>query len=382
MGYGPDGATIHTHCGTSMSGLASLWDTRTGKPIERLVAFDPHILAIARSLDGVTLEAYSRDSATWVTGSNDKTARLWDVRTGRPLGTPMKHDHEITAVAFSPDGATVLTGSGDLGQHAGIAQLWDARTGKPIAEPMKHSGRVLVVAFCPDGTTMLTASDDATARLWDAHSCKPLGETMKHDSWVCAAAYSLDGATVLTGSYDKTARLWDARTGKPLGESMKHDSWVWAAAYSPDGATVLTGSCDKTARLWDARTGKPLGEPMEHGQAVRAVAYSPDGTSVLTGSDDATARLWLVPPLIPKRLVPLVVAAHCGMKMNDLGQIQPLSSSELTETRQAWKRKARIGLLRSGSSTSDGESAGIVSKPPKRKRGMIGLPPSFICAGV
>ena len=286
----------------------------------------------------------------------------------------MAHQGWVWAVAFSPDGKTVLTGSDDK-----TARLWDAATGQPIGQPMVHQDWVNAVAFSPDGKAVLTGSSDKTARLWDAADGRPLGQPMAHQDAVRAVAFSPDGKTVLTGSCDKTARLWDAAAGQPLGQPMAHQGRVWAVAFSPDGKTVLTGSGDNTARLWDAAdrhapsaspwrirarsgpwrsaptarpsspgattrrrgsgtpppagpraspwrirarsgqcrgvqprrqdrphreqgqrrrgsgtppTGQPIGQPMVHQAAVNAVAFSPDGKTVLTGSDDKTARLW------------------------------------------------------------------------------------------
>jgi WD40 repeat protein/serine/threonine protein kinase len=275
VAYSPDGATVLTG---SDDKTARLWNARTGKPLTEPMKHD----------GGVSSVAYSADGATVLTGSNDGTARLWNARTGEPLAEPMKHDGAVLAVAFSPDGGTVLTGCGDNN----TARLWDARTGKPLGEPMRHDGDVFDMAYSPDGAIVLTGSEDKKARLWDARTGKPLGAPMKHDGDVFAVAFSPDGATAVTGSADKTARLWNARTGKPLREPTQHDGAVLAVAFSPDGATVLTGCGDNSARLWDARTGKPLGEPMKHNGAVWSVAFSPDGATVLTGSGDKTARLW------------------------------------------------------------------------------------------
>ena len=232
--------------------------------------------------------AFSPDGQTILTGSADKTARLWDARTGMPLHGPLKHQGEVTALAFSPDGQTVLTGS-----HDNSARLWDARTGKLLHEPIQHDKRISVVAFSPDGQTVLTGSHDKTARLWDARTGMPLHAPLQHQDAIVAAAFSPDGLTILTGSWDHTARLWDARTGKPLLEPLKHQFQVTVVAFSPDGQKIVTGSADHTAQLWDARMGRPmLHEPLQHRDGVTAVAFSRDGQTILTGSFDKTARLW------------------------------------------------------------------------------------------
>ena len=75
----------------------------------------------------------------------------------------MNHHGTVNAVAFSPDGKTILTGSG------GTARLWDATTGQPLGPPMTPKDGVVAVAFSPDGKTVLTQIFDEaiTARLWD-----------------------------------------------------------------------------------------------------------------------------------------------------------------------------------------------------------------------
>ena len=115
--------------------------------------------------------AFGPDGKTFLTGSKDGTARLWDATTGQPLGPPLSgHRNRVRAVAFSPDGKTLLTGSTDK-----TARLWDAATYQPIGTPLQHQGPVVAVAFSPDGKTFLTASSDSTVRLWDAAPTSPSG---------------------------------------------------------------------------------------------------------------------------------------------------------------------------------------------------------------
>jgi WD40 repeat protein len=280
--FSPDGRKLLTG---SNDKTARLWDAATGRPIGEPMQHQHWVTAVAFSPDG---------KAVLTAGGFDKTARLWDAADGHPLTPPLRHDGMVGCLAISPDGKTALTGSWDK-----TARLWDTATGRPIAPPMHHQDVVRQVAFSPDGKVVVTATSGNTAQLWDAASGRPLGPSLQHPteghygSHILAVAFSPDGGSVITGSHDDhTARLWDAASGRPIGAPMQHQNAVTAVAFSPDGKAVLTGSSDKTARLWDAVTGQPLGLPMPHQGPVLHVAFSPDGKAVCTGCGDGMARLW------------------------------------------------------------------------------------------
>jgi eukaryotic-like serine/threonine-protein kinase len=275
--FSPDGRTVLT---AADDRTARLWETRTGLPIG----------AVMRHRDIVRCGVFSPDGAKLFTGSKDQTGRLWDAATGQPIGEPLPHASFVFAAAFSPDGRRLATGGYDC-----RVSLWDVATGALIGRPMllPYAGTVRAIVFSPDGRTILSSGDDGTARMWDAATCAPKGAIMRHSAWVRAASFSPDGKTVLTASHDHSARLWDAETGQPRNAApMLHDDAVNAAVFSPDGRFVLTGSGDNTARLWNAETGHPIGIPMLHLDHVEAVAFSPDGKIVLTGGKDGDARLW------------------------------------------------------------------------------------------
>ena len=106
-------------------------------------------------MSAVYSAAFSPDGKRIVTASDDKTARIWDAATGKPIGEPLKgHDDVVWSAAFSPDGKRIVTASSDK-----TARIWDAATGKPIGEPLEgHDEDVMSAAFSPDGKRIVTAS--------------------------------------------------------------------------------------------------------------------------------------------------------------------------------------------------------------------------------
>jgi tetratricopeptide (TPR) repeat protein len=253
------------------------------------------------------------------------------------------HRDEVSTVAFSPDGRTLLTGSSLPDGRPGEARLWDAATGWPLGPPLEHSGWVNSVAFSPDGRTLLTGRGDKTARLWDAATGRPLGPPLKHSGRVVAVAFSPDGRTLLTGSLDNTVRLWDAATGRPIGPPLLHPSFVGAVAFSPDGRTILAGGTEAGARLWDAATGYPIGPPLPHpagpseewSSAVRSLGFAEDGRSLFT-SDYSRARAWDAPPPLPDdppRLSAWIEAAT-GLALNERGVVRVLDRDARLERRR------------------------------------------------
>ena len=244
--------------------------------------------------------AFSPDGKYVVSGSDDNTARVWDALTGKEIAR-MTHGYGVNAVAFSPDGKYVVSGGCDkLGNNScsqGTARVWEAFTGKEIVR-MTHDNDVRDLAFSPDGKYVISGSYDKTARVWEALTGKEIAR-MTYDDYegsVYAVAFSPDGKYVVSGSGDNTARVWDAESGKEVAR-MTHDDDVWDVAFSPDGKYVASGSGwngDGTARVWEAASGKEIAR-MTHDGNVTFVAFSPDGRYVVSaGSWDNTARVWEV----------------------------------------------------------------------------------------
>lgn len=271
-----------------------LWLARSlelGPPesVDRMVRFN---LALSRSnllplehflphQGRLTSAVFSSDGNRVLTGSEDSATRIWNVRTGKLVGRPMKQESRIRAVAFSPDDRLVLTGSGD-----GNVQLWDAASCMPVGEPMPHENAVVAVAFSPDGETIFTGSADGTARLWDVRTGKLIVPPLAHDDGICAVAFSPDGGRVLTGSRDKTARLWNTKTGQPVSGPLMHDNVVWAVAFSPDASRFATGGDFGVVRIWNSANQDLLLETEGYYDRILTLNFSSNGSRIAVGSTD------------------------------------------------------------------------------------------------
>ncbi|MGH3853780.1 MAG: TIR domain-containing protein [Pseudonocardiaceae bacterium] len=264
---------------------------------------------LAGHTNAVAAVAFSPDGHTLATGSWDQTVRLWnvaDLAHPTSLGQPLTgHTNWVATVAFSPDGHTLASGSYD--QTVRLWNVTDPTHPTSLGQPLTgHTNWVATVAFSPDGRTLASGSGDQAVRLWNvadpAHPA-PRGQPLTgHTSTVFAVAFSPDGRTLASGSADQTVRLWnvaDPTHPTPLGQPLTgHTSFVDAVAFSPDGHTLASGSYDQTVRLWnvtDPTHPTSLGQPLTgRTNPVRAVAFSPDGHTLASGSADQTVRLWNV----------------------------------------------------------------------------------------
>ena len=231
--------------------------------------------------------AFSPDGARVLSGSSDGKLKLWDAATGQLIRTFGAYSGVVHSAAFSPDGVRLLSGNAD-----GTLKLWDAASGHEIHTFKGHSGRVRSGAFSPDGKRVLSGSDDKTLKLWDASTGQLIRTFEGHSDRVQSVAFSPDGTRLLSGGRDKTLKLWDLATGQLIRTFEGHVGEVSSVAFSPDGARVLSGSGDRTMRLWDAATGALLRTFEGHSMSVSSVAFSPDGTRLVSGSFDGMLRFW------------------------------------------------------------------------------------------
>ena len=224
--------------------------------------------------------AWSPDGSRIVTGSAGDGVRVWDAVTGESL-LSLEGDDWVRSVAWSPDGRRIVTGSAVDG-----VWVWDAVTGEELLS-LEHGHWVGSVAWSPDGSRIAAGFDGDGVRVWDAVTGEEL-LSLEHGHKVWSVAWSPDANRIAAGSIDGV-RVWDAVTGEEL-LSLEHGHWVDSVAWSPDANRIAAGSIDGV-RVWDAVTGEEL-LSLERGHWVDSVAWSPDGRHILTKSRRNEIRIW------------------------------------------------------------------------------------------
>ena len=285
--FTPDGKRIVSG---SLDKTVRVWDVATARELPTLSGHKGHkgrVWSLAISPDGEFIASGGDNS--------DGELTLWETGTGRRLWSQSAHGHfyiagwvagDINGLAFRPGDGGRIVSSG----HDKELKLWNSTTGAHVATMSGHEDTVSSVAFSPDGKRIASASTDSTVRLWDEASGEELATLLGHAGPVFSVAFSPDGQQIVSGGEDTTLKLWDADNRPNVLRLRGHIGGMRAVAFSPDGRYLTSGGFD-SAKIWEVVTGEEVRNL--HGQGgVLAVAYSPDGRYIATGGHDTTMKLW------------------------------------------------------------------------------------------
>jgi WD40 repeat protein len=259
-----------------------VWDWATGQQVRTLTGHSHWVTALAISPNGRTLAS----------GSLDGTIHLWDLPSGTLRATLFAR--HVTTLAFSPDGSTLASGSRLISTVAPKTfhplQLWNVATGELLTN-LTLTEPIIAIAFSPDGQKL--AAGSTRAWVWDLPTQSLWYKVESGD--LNALIFSADGRLLLTGSDgvggEDGIKMWDASTGKLI---RVLDSVASDFALSPDGSILIT-VYGGNANFWRMQPFGFLGTLRGSTYSGLMATFGLNGTAIATGSSDGL-RVWRVLP--------------------------------------------------------------------------------------
>lgn len=286
----PDGRWLASCIGSKSLGgddnSIRIWDLMTGSLTHQIPAAEPGLLAF--SANGKILASAGEFSGDSI--------NIWEPLSGSPAGETLAHP-TVIAMAFSPQGDKLLTGSGGNEDAEDDAKLWEASTGRLI-RTFDHGRWVQAVGFSPDGQRIVTAGG-SMIRIWNAETGAEIKTTYDEYEFASrkflAISPDLKWAAAEDEHFDESRfvlDIFDVSSGKIARSVNAHTSFIRSAAFSPDSRWIATASMDGTAKNWEVGTGRLNNTFAGHSNSVESVVFSPGGRWIITGSIDGSIRVW------------------------------------------------------------------------------------------
>jgi len=242
-----------------------------------------------------------------LTGSVDKTVRIWDLKTRRAVAVAFQpFKQAVSCMAVSPDGHTLAVGTGKYRSRFETGELLLCALDDSRQPPRSISQGIIPVslAYSPDGNSLAICSLSATVGQEPARTVNVVDLRTGHAIAIASpmghsVAFSPDGRILAVGCTNGEIDLWPLDTPGTLKPFVvkKHQSLVWSLAFSPDGKTLASGSADNNVVIWDVPTGADL-MTLKHNGMVEALLFSPDGRILASASHESSRGsvcLWRAP---------------------------------------------------------------------------------------
>jgi WD40 repeat protein len=270
--FSPDGSQLIS---VAKDGTVTIRDTTTRTVIRRV-----------STGNGGEAAAVSPDGSQLAVGT-DSGVQLWSTSTWEQVRPAVQTGTFVRSLSFQPGGQLLAF---SLSRRTIV---WDVHANRKAFEFDGPSEDITALAFSPDGKSLATGSIDGSVQLWKNFAERSFGSSLRSSSPVVAIALAPSGGTVAAVGTDGVVKVWDLRHGRLVRswQAMRAHS-AETAAFSPDNRSLAVGGLGDGVSIWDVRTGRRLAHLDGHVTVAR-LAYNPQGTLLATTAPyDDRVTLW------------------------------------------------------------------------------------------
>lgn len=282
---------LNQRCAISGDSIGGIREIEVERPTAVKRVFLGHSAAVS-SLD------FHASKPLMLSGSDDRTARLWDVLTGECLRVFPENLGRVTSVKFAGDAIVCCAKGGPI-------QIWDAATASTNRDIRGHLGDVYVLAFAAGD--LVSAGADGTVRIWNWRTGQCMRVLEGHTAGVRSLSPNKAGTLLLSGSDDCTVRLWDLKSGLCLNTYDAHTAAITHISWHADEQIFVSAGADRDIRLWNTTTGALI--TIMEGNANDICGMSFDGESLLA-ADSSVIYEWRVPSASIPKASNLIPSSH------------------------------------------------------------------------
>lgn len=237
-------------------------------------------------VNSISCAVYSPDHMYIVSGSDDRTVRMWDCRTGKCLWVG-EHDNYVSDVDYSPDGIASCSWDHTI-------RFWDCETGKCIRKLNAHTGWILCLKYSPDYKRLASGCANGRLKIWNCSTGNCLESAPTHREPISCIDYSPDGQYIATGGWDHTVKIWNSQTLQCVNILQTLRDALTSIAYSPDGRHIAAVTEDHAINVLDCHTGKIVWSGMTSKLKSwgKQVIYSQNGEYIISVTWGSVVRVW------------------------------------------------------------------------------------------
>jgi len=301
----------HWVIGARADGLVELWNMTVDRPSEAKMVLREQVPGLSRvqiSPDGRWLVAYGHQLKETQSHPIDRNGVwMWDMNTLRQGHLPNAivlrgHERPIRCLAISSDSRWLATGSED--RSVRIFDLKSVYPGGNQKVLLGHQLEITDLQFAPDGRWIATGSRDNTARIWDLQSATatPSAKILKgHNGWISSLAVSADGRWFATAGYDQSVQLWNVQSillGNPEKDSttiVPGQGTIQKIAFSPDSGSLITYGANQSLKVWNLTSELTADRAVEFSRKISTFSFDASGRWLILSSNQgpqSSVSLW------------------------------------------------------------------------------------------